>query len=86
MKQMSAQELIVTAAERLTVAEGELAAALGDTPKQDRADKLMVSDRLRLALAEILAAKRALSLLLDANPRLGGPPIAVPDDSDLVEE
>ena len=85
MQHITAEELIVTAAERLTVAERELAVALGETPKQDRADKLMVSDRLRLALAEILAAKRALSLLLDANPRLGGP-IPIPDDDDLIEK
>jgi hypothetical protein len=81
MREANGQELIVLAAGRLAVAESELTQALNDTPKSQRADKLMVSDRLRLALAEILAAKRALSELLGNHPRIGGEaPAAAPDD------
>jgi hypothetical protein len=54
---------IAIATRRLDVAEAELAKALAELPKAERADKLMVTERLRLALAEIMAAKRALSLL-----------------------
>ena len=56
------------ATERLSVAEAELAKALSELPTSERADKAMVTERLRLALAEIVAAKRALSMLLDVLP------------------
>jgi hypothetical protein len=80
MPRATAQELIVLAAARLAGAEAELTQAMSDTPKSNRADKSMVSDRLRLALAEILAAKRALSELLRTHPRIGGEPTADVDD------
>jgi hypothetical protein len=57
----------------LGVAETELATALAELPKSDRADKAMVTERLRLALAEIVAAKRAISLLLDPRPHEDDP-------------
>ena len=82
MRKATGQELIVLAASRLAVAETELTQAMSDTPKSQRADKLMVSDRLRLALAEIVAAKRALSELLGSHPRIGGEDPAQTNDDD----
>jgi Lon protease-like protein len=73
MSKISAEELIVVAANRLSVAERELATALAELPKLERADKAMVTERLRMALTEIVAAKQALSTLLDAHPRVGDP-------------
>jgi hypothetical protein len=72
MDDTTPEELITLAATRLSIAERELATAMGEMPLSDRADKLMVTERLRLALAEIVTAKRALSTLLDVHSRIGG--------------
>ncbi len=76
------EEIIVLAAARLAGAEAELTAALGDTPKSRRANKSMVSDRVRVALAEIVAAKRALSELLGMHSRVGASDEAAAHESD----
>jgi hypothetical protein len=72
MPDPSPEEMITLAASRLSIAERELATAMSELPLADRADKLMVTERLRLALAEIVTAKRALSTLLDIHARIGG--------------
>ena len=64
---------IATATERLERAQVELAAALADLPNIERADKQMVTARMRRALDEITAAKAGLSALGTHAP---DPPVA----------
>lgn len=52
------------ATERLDRAQTELSAAIADLPTVDRADKQIITQRLKLAFEEIVAAKDALAELL----------------------
>jgi hypothetical protein len=51
---------LAQATRRLTVAETELTAALAELTRSDRADKQIVGERLRAALAELVAARGRL--------------------------
>lgn len=51
---------LAQATRRLTVAETELTAALAELTRSDRADKQIVGERLRVALAELVTARGRL--------------------------
>lgn len=54
------------AAERLAVAESELSAAMADLTVAERADKQIVGERLRRAMAELVAARLGLTELVES--------------------
>lgn len=76
-KKRKKRDPIGAAAKRLGRAELELAAALADLPNIERADKKIVTARMRRALDEIVAAKTELSTL-------AAPPAA--EDGDAPED
>jgi hypothetical protein len=55
---------ILEASTRLLVAQRELSAAMADLVVPGEPDATMVTDRLRLAFAEVTAAKQALAVLV----------------------
>lgn len=57
---------IAEATERLAIAERELSAAIAELTVSERMDRRMVSDRLRDAMAELVAARTNLAGLVDA--------------------
>ena len=59
------KQRLVEATQRKSVAETELSAAMAELTVSDRADKQFVGDRLRKAMAELVAARRALADLDD---------------------
>lgn len=56
--------LITEATSRLEVAEHELEGAMAELTVSDRADKQIVSERLRKAMAELVLARSGLAQLL----------------------
>jgi uncharacterized protein (DUF3084 family) len=55
------KQRLVEATQRMSVAETELSAAMAELTVSDRADKQLVGDRLRNAMAELVAARQALA-------------------------
>ncbi|MFY0534084.1 hypothetical protein [Nannocystis pusilla] len=54
---------LAAAVERMTVAQGELTAAMAELVVTQRAEKQIVGERLRKAMAELVAARSGLSEL-----------------------
>jgi hypothetical protein len=61
------KQRLIEATQRLSVAETELSAAMAELTVSDRADKQFVGDRLRAAMSELVAARRALAELAEAS-------------------
>ena len=55
------------AAKRIAVAETELSAAMAELTVADRADKQIVGERLRRAMAELVAARVGLAELVESS-------------------
>ncbi|MCY0986522.1 hypothetical protein OV203_18795 [Nannocystis sp. ILAH1] len=55
---------LAAAEERMTVAEGELTVAMAELVVTERAEKQIVGERLRNAMAELMAARDGLSRLM----------------------
>lgn len=71
MFNVSARKLkqqITSATERIAAAETELSAAMAELTVAERADKQIVGERLRKAMAELVAARLALSELIEPGP------------------
>lgn len=62
------KQRIAEATQRLTSAERELAAAIAELTVSERSDKRMVSERLRTAMAELVAARTSLAELIESQP------------------
>lgn len=60
------QVRITASTERLALAEGELSAAMAELTVSDRADKQIVGERLRNAMAELVAARAMLADLVES--------------------
>lgn len=60
------QVRITASTERLALAEGELSAAMAELSVSDRADKKIVGERLRNAMAELVAARAMLAELVES--------------------
>lgn len=55
---------LAAAVERMTVAEGELTVAMAELVVTERAEKQIVGERLRKAMAELIVARNGLSRLM----------------------
>ncbi|MFZ6184279.1 hypothetical protein [Nannocystis pusilla] len=55
---------LAAAVARMTVAEGELTVAMAELVVTERAEKQIVGERLRKAMAELVAARNGLSQLM----------------------
>lgn len=55
---------LAAAVERMTVAESELTVAMAELVVTERAEKQIVGERLRKAMAELIAARNGLSRLM----------------------
>lgn len=62
------KQRLLEATARMTVAEGELSAAMAELTVSDRADKQIVGERLRKAMAELVAARQGLAELVESSP------------------
>jgi hypothetical protein len=61
------RERIAAAKERISVAMGEVETAMGELTVTSRFDKRMVSNRLRLAMEELMSARASLAAILSAS-------------------
>jgi hypothetical protein len=61
------KQRLAEATERLAVAESELGAALAELTVSDRADKQIVGERLRKAMAELVTARSSLAELVESS-------------------
>lgn len=59
------RQRVTEATQRMSVAEGELSAAMAELTVTDRADKQIVGERLRRAMDELVAARHGLAALVE---------------------